>query len=124
MKKRIALSFIFLLTGIIIYILFKSHLIVKSNVIFSFMRNYGPDICWTISFYFASIVFVKNVFKKSILVNSLYILLFAMIYEVFQLFGFINGTFDYLDLITYLISILLSCLIELFFRRIENEKNF
>ena len=89
----------------------------------SFIRNYVPDCFWVISFYFMSINFTNNLTKRSLLFNSLYVILIGLIYEFLQLYNFVNGTFDIKDIIIYIVSVILACLIEIFLRRRENEKS-
>ncbi len=121
-KKRIEISIIFLGIGLFIYFVYNIKFIAKSNVLFEISRNYIPDICWTISFFFISINFTKNITKRYILYNSLYILVIALLFELFQCYKVIPGTFDIIDIIIYILSIYLSCIIELFIGRKENEK--
>ncbi len=121
MRKRIIFSVSVFLLGVIIYFLYIFGLLSKSNMILSFMRNFIPDICWTFSFFFMSIIFSKKIFKNYILANSLYVLFIAVLYESFQLFHIVRGTFDIIDLILYSISVLIACLIEKYIWRERYE---
>ncbi len=122
MKKRIILSFAFFIIGFFIYFLFKVEIIEKNNIVFLIIRNYVPDICWVLSFYFLSISIMSNITKNDLLFNSLYVLIISLLYEFLQYFKIINGTFDLLDIIIYVLSIGLASLIEIKIRR-KNEKN-
>ncbi len=122
MKKRIILSFAFFIIGLFIYFLFKVEIIEKNNIVFLIIRNYVPDICWVLSFYFLSISIMSNITKNDLLFNSLYVLIISLLYEFLQYFKIINGTFDLLDIIIYVLSIGLASLIEIKIRR-KNEKN-
>ena len=123
MRKRIVLSLIFLLLGVFIYFFFDIGLMIKNNTIVSIIRNHLPDSCWTFGFFFISINFTKNLFKHDILINSLYVLLIALIYEALQITNMVRGTFDPIDIIVYIISIVIAGLVEKYIRRKENEKN-
>lgn len=122
MKKRFLLSLSFLIIGVIIYFIFDIRFISKSNIIFSIIRNYMPDMCWTFSFFFLSINFTKNITKYNLLINSTYVFCIAMIYEFLQYFHIVNGTFDFIDISIYIFSIIIACLIEKIIRRKENDK--
>ncbi len=123
MKKRVLLSVIFLCIGVFIYFIFYIGFFRKNTLFFSFVRNYIPDTCWTLSFFFLSINFTKSLTKNSIIVNSIYVFIISILYESLQLFSIIKGTFDLIDILIYALSIILSCFIELILRRKENEKN-
>lgn len=122
MKKRIFISLSFLILGSIIYLLFDLNLLSKSNTIFIIIRNYIPDICWTFSFFFMCINFTKNIVKNDLLINSLYVFIIGVFFELLQYFNIAKGTFDFLDIFVCIISIILSSLMEKFLRRIKNEK--
>ena len=121
MKKRFILSLIFLIIGIIIYVLFRFNLIINNNLFTSFIRNYIPDMCWALSFFFASINFTKNITSNYLIVNSIFVLLFGIIFELLQYFRVVKGTFDVIDIIVYFISIIIAALIEFLWRRKEND---
>ena len=123
MKKRILISLTFLILGVIIYFLFDIELMKKSNNFCSIIRNYLPDICWTFSFFFMSINFTSNITKKSVIVNSLFVLFIALIYEFLQYHKIIGGTFDLIDISLYIVSVVLACLVENIIRRNEYEKS-
>lgn len=123
MKKRILISLTFLILGVIIYFLFDIELMKKSNNFCSIIRNYLPDICWTFSFFFMSINFTSNITKKSVIVNSLFVLFIALIYEFLQYHKIIGGTFDLIDISLYIVSVILACLVEKIIRRNEYEKS-
>ena len=120
MKKRVIISFVFFIIGIIIYYLYDN--VLNDNYII-FIRYYIPDLCWTISFYFMSINFTKNIIKRDLIFNSLYVLFFGILYELFQLYNIANGKFDVIDVLVYIISVIFANYIEIILRRNENEKN-
>lgn len=122
MKKRFLLSIFFLIIGIITYFLFDIGFMPKSNVLFSIIRNFLPDICWTLSFFFMSISFTIKLAKHNLLLNSLYVFGIALLYELLQYFHIVKGTFDIIDILIYIISITVACLVEKYIRRKENEK--
>ena len=123
MKKRFIISICFMIIGVVIYLLFNNGIFVKCNNILAIIRNYLPDSCWTFSFYFASINFAYNISNKYIILNSIYIFSVALLFELMQYYDIVEGTFDILDLIIYIISITVACLIEIKIRRNENEKS-
>lgn len=123
MKKRISLSMIFMILGMVIYLLFDIKFISKSNIVFSLIRNYLPDICWVLSFFFININFAYNISKKALILNSIYIFVIALIFEFLQLFNIARGTFDVLDILIYSISIIIACFLENKIKRNEYEKN-
>ena len=112
MRKRMILSICLLLLGIFIYFIFNGQFLIKDGLITSFIRNYVPDILWTLSFYFASINFSKKIVKNYIPFTALYVFLLALLFELLQLVHIINGTFDIFDIIIYFISICIASLIE------------
>lgn len=112
MCKRMILSIGLLLLGILIYFLFNGQFLVKDGLITSFIRNYIPDILWTLSFYFASINFAQKITKRYMIFTALYVFLLALFFELLQLVHVINGTFDIFDIIIYFISICIASLIE------------
>lgn len=120
MKKRFLLSAIFLVTGVLIYFIFDIRVISKSNVFLSLIRNYIPDVCWAISFFFACINFTKQVTKNDLIVNSLYVFSLGLLFEFLQLLKISKGTFDIIDIIIYLFAIIVATLIEIFLRRKED----
>lgn len=123
MKKRIVLSLTFIIVGIIVYLLYDVKYITKSNIIYSLIRNYLSDICWTLSFFFININFAYNISKKAIFLNSIYIFVIALVFESLQYFNFTRGTFDIFDILVYVISIIIACFIENSIRRNEYEKS-
>ena len=124
MKKRFLLSFLFILIGLFVYAIYSNGIITKSTFILSVIRNYLPDICWVFSFYFASVNFAFNISKNYIVLNSIYVFLISMLFEILQYYGVVKGTYDIVDILIYIISIVISCLIEVKIRRKDNEKNW
>lgn len=123
MKKRFLLSLFFIIVGLLIYVIYRNEIITKSNIILSTIRNYLPDICWTFSFYFANINFAFSISKNYVVLNSVYVLLISMLFELLQYFGIIKGTYDIMDIFIYILFIMIACLIENKMRRKENEEN-
>lgn len=123
MRKQTLISVIVLCIGIIIYILFKFDVLNKSNIILAFIRNYLLDGLWAMSFSFAIVYFFKNISKKYLLITSLYVILMGIIFEVLQFVHFVNGTFDYIDIMTYIIFAIISYFIEKYILEVKNEKN-
>ena len=125
MKKciiRFLISLFFILIGCLVYILFNNNIINNTNSLCIIIRNYIPDLCWSISFFFASIVFMKNLVKKYLLINSIFILTLSIFFECMQLLNYYKGTYDFWDICIYFLAVLLSIIIELVLRSGENEK--
>ena len=122
MRKRIVLSIVALILGIIVYLLYSNNVVIENNTISAFIRNYIPDFLWTISFYFLCINLSKKITQKYFLVTSLYALALGVIIELMQLLNIINGTFDVFDIATYLVAILFACFVEIFIWGDKNEK--
>ena len=107
--------------GVLIYFLFFIGFLSKSNLFLTIIRDFIPDICWTISFFFISINFSKRIFRNYILANSLYVLGVAFLYEIIQLLHIVKGTFDPIDLILYVASVITACLVEKYLWREKYE---
>ena len=121
-KKRFILSISFLIIGVITYLLFDMNFLTKSNTLFSIIRDFAPDICWTLSFFFLSIYFTSKLTKNDLIINSLYVFSIAILYELLQCYHIVKGTFDIVDIFIYIISIIIACLVEQYIRRKEKEK--
>ncbi len=122
MKKRLLISIVLLIVGIIIYLVFDINMMGKSNFVFTIIRNYLPDICWTFSLYFLGIIFMANISKKPLFMNAIYVLTVALLFEFSQYYHIVKGTFDIVDVLIYIISTFISCLVEKNIRRKENEE--
>lgn len=118
-KKRFILSISFLIIGVITYLLFDMNFLTKSNTLFSIIRDFAPDICWTLSFFFLSIYFTSKLTKNDLIINSLYVFSIAILYELLQCYHIVKGTFDIVDIFIYIISIIIACLFEQYIRRKE-----
>ena len=112
MRKKIIFSFFTLLIGSIIYFLSDTNILVKTNFITAFIRNYLPDILWTISFYTISTLLAKNITKNYILLSAVYVISIGILFELLQFTGIVRGTFDVWDILVYIIFSLVACLIE------------
>lgn len=121
MLKRMMLSIVSLILGIIIYYIFKYGVIANNTIFVAFIRNFIPDFLWIFSFYFFGINVTKKIFTKYIILTAIYSALLGIAFEILQKMAIIKGTFDFYDILTYMISIWIACQIELFFRRKENE---
>ena len=123
MKKEILISLVSMIFGLTVYFVFHIGLVHRNNVFFVIIRNYIPDMCWTLSFFFVSISFAKKISKKPLLLNCIYVLSIAIIFEFLQKMDMISGTFDILDILVYVISILSAYFIEKKLRREKYEKS-
>lgn len=115
MRKRMIFVISTLLVGILIYYLYNTQFLVKADIISSFIRNYVPDFLWLLSFYSLSAHFAKDLTKHYIIVTAMYVIILGVLFEILQLTGVVNGTFDIFDIITYIVSTIFACLIEKYF---------
>ena len=136
MLNRICISFSFLLLGAIIYMLFRPEVLflvhfpndfiskisidIDASVISTCPFMYFvvfclPDALWYAALLiFQSAIYVDNLTSKLVLVFSI---LFPFIHESMQKIGMLSGTFDWLDIITYLLTlILLLCTKKVFYQ--------
>lgn len=122
MRKRVILSIVTLIIGIIIYYLFSKTILVKDNIVISFIRNYLLDGLWIISFYFIAVNFSKNITKYYKFLTSLYVIVLGIVFEVMQLLGIVGGIFDFIDILVYTFAALISCIVEKYIMEEKNEK--
>lgn len=120
--KRVTLSIIVFVIGVVIYLFFNNGLLSKNNLICTIIRNYLSDGFWAISFYFIAINFFKNITKNYIILTTIYVFIFGIIFEIMQFAKIANGTFDLIDILVYFIAVLIACLIEKKYMEVENEK--
>ena len=113
--KRLITIILLLLSGLIIYWLFRPGIfffkmagIYNSNVITIpvtqisiLVKNYLPDFLWVIALYNTAIL-LKEQKVAIVYINSLIVLPFLS--EVLQNFQVIPGTFDWYDLLVYLLA--------------------
>ena len=112
MRKKIIYSLITLLLGILIYFLSHKGILIKNTSFLSFIRNYIPDILWTLSFYSVSTIFSKALTKNYIVFTALYVSIIGIIFEFLQFTGIVKGTFDVFDIFVYIISTIIASFIE------------
>ena len=75
------------------------------------------------SFFFLSINYAKRITKRHILLTAIYTFAVGLIFELLQFSSVVRGTFDVLDICTYIISILAACIVEKYILEDRNEKN-
>ena len=112
MRKKMIFSICTLLLGVFIYYLYQKQILIKNTILSSFIRNYIPDILWTISFYSISAIFLKEISNRYIIYTAIYIIIIGIIFELLQFTGVVRGTFDLFDIIIYSISAIVASLIE------------
>lgn len=117
MRKKIIYSLSTLLLGILIYYLSHKGLLIKNDFISSFIKNYVPDILWTLSFYSLSTIFSKAITKNYIIFTALYVIIIGIFFEFLQFTGIVKGTFDVFDILVYIISTIIACLVEKYYWR-------
>lgn len=119
--KRIILSMITLIIGVGVYWLFHNGILIRSNLVFTIMRNYLSDGLWGASFFFFAINFAENISKRYILLTSSFVISLGIIFELMQLMNLAKGTFDLIDIFVYVFAVIISCLVE---KKLEEEKKY
>lgn len=120
MKRKILTIFINiffpLAVGLCIYLLFYNgtylnsifgiELNFKANSFLGiFMKSWACDILWAYSLTY-SLYFVLYAFKNRILFSAILSICIATGFELLQLFGKVNGTFDILDIIFQIAAVI------------------
>ncbi len=110
-----------LLIGLLIYLIFRENTIVSRfvssfvdltilrNAFFwaenDFLKYYFADYLWALSLACGlHIIFVPKI--KGSFLCAVTVLLFGAFFEIMQYFGIVNGTGDFLDVISYLLAAL------------------
>lgn len=129
---RLALSFAFLFSGLLIYLatrtgtyvnaMFDSLIsvpaIAPDTVINTVIYNWGADFLWVVSFTLALSCFVEKPIIATVIVFGL-----GLLFELFQLFGITTGTFDVFDVVAELLgAILVFVVIKQWDKRIGNKE--
>lgn len=121
------MALICLLLGLILYILFGTKileidlkLLTTNTIITKIFRNHFFDFIWAFSFYIMCSYIMKLMTKKYKLLTGLYVVLIGIVYELLQLFNITSGTFDVLDILTYIIAVAVGSIIE---KKIWSERN-
>ena len=134
-KIMLDLALLSLLFGVLNYLLFQSNIsffnaihiqqgktfFIKNSELRSFMRGYFSDITWCCSLYLVTIVLSER--SSLHFYGKILILFLPFMVEFAQYFDFIYGTFDWYDLLTYLIILILAII---FFPTLiakQNENN-
>lgn len=126
-KNKVIISLINIagpiLLGVVFYTLFdKINIVSKSNILFEITRNHVIDMFWNYSLVFC----IYNFLEKKI--NSIFIavtiaIAWGIIFEFLQNTKWVNGTFDWIDIIFEIIAAIIAGLfIYICFRRERNEK--
>ena len=132
-KILLSLGLLSLLAGIINYILFRPGIIllklldlnltplyIKNILLKKFMIGSFSDIAWCLSL----CCITRLLFELNNISFMGMILLFTLpfITELLQYFQLIHGTFDWFDLLTYAIIIIISIIFFINIKTSENEK--
>jgi len=134
-KIMLDLALLSLLFGVLNYLLFQSNIsffnaihiqqgktfFIKSSELRAFMRGYFSDITWCCSLYLVTIVLSER--SSLHFYGKILILFLPFMVEFAQHFNLIPGTFDWYDLLTYLIILILAII---FFPTLiakQNENN-
>lgn len=106
-----------LFIGLFAYLCFRENtfvnLIFKTNALLSeaVIGFYLPDFLWAYALCFALSMFCK--YYYACIISSM----FGVLWEVFQKFGLVRGTFDYFDILMYITASIIAVLILLLFNR-------
>lgn len=111
-----------MIIGIVIYALFRQGVVSKSNFVLAFIKNYIPDMLWMISFMNVCIIYCEGIHKNYIALAGTYTLIIGIIFEATQYWHLVRGTFDFIDILSYFIAIIIVSLIEMKGRK-KHEKN-
>lgn len=126
-NKRIVLMILgvlFLIVGLLLYILFNQnayiskticrlfmipHITYEHNILTMLITYYGADLLWSVSFCLIVqlILFIKK--RKTILLVICSVL--GITYEIMQCFGLAAGTADIVDVIVYILGSLVAIII-------------
>lgn len=116
-----------LFCGLFIYIFFRRgtyindfvnrichiHVVEKETVIIHFLKYYFVDALWAYAMTFFLAIFVNE--KVCFLTSSCV----CILWELFQLFSIVKGTFDWIDIIMYLTAVIIAVLIIFFYKKGE-----
>jgi hypothetical protein len=113
-----SLSLLILLAGVINYLLFQPEIIlfkwvrigagpfiIKNNITRLFFTGYFSDITWCFSLCLISFAFAELKYIKAS--GKILLLTLPFITEILQYCGLIKGTFDWYDILTYVVVIAL-----------------
>ena len=131
----LAESFLLLVSGVLIYLFFRSGtfihefatelmgfnfekpVLLQENLFYDFLRYYFVDFLWLASFFNAYLAVRSRVTSASILGSFIVAFLTGIIYELLQCFGIISGTFDLVDIIMYLTAGIISAAVNIFYMK-------
>lgn len=103
-----ALSGIFLLAGVGIYVLAAEY---PGGTVFTHLRNFGADFFWLLSLEFVLAPFIKEIFPEKYLpVLAVCSVFCGCLFEYLQAKGICKGTGDVLDCAVYLTAAVCGCL--------------
>ncbi len=121
LNKRVLIISGSLISGAIIYFLSGSNAYITFGlnggvhvIRNQFVINYIPDFLWAVAF-----VLSLSLFMDDVIVAGFLVILFGTIFELFQRYNIIKGTFDVFDVVIEGIGVIL---IVLFLRGTKNEK--
>ena len=118
-KKEAVLSILALSLGLLIYIFFRNgtyiHSLLKirnsfgfSHLTFfgsDFIKYYLPDFLWAFLLTNA-LMAISNNTKKEVFIIGLIVIVLSIVWELFQLFEVVSGTFDFLDCFIYILAVI------------------
>lgn len=129
----LAESVLFLISGLLIYLFFRSGTFIhefaseltgfnfenpvlpQNNLFIDFLRYYFVDFLWLASFFNAYLAVRSKITYVSVLSSFIVAFLTGVIYELLQRFGIISGTFDLVDIIMYLTAGVFSAAVNIFY---------
>ena len=127
---------IFLIAGIVIYLFFRQDTFIsvylssffaieereiKNKAIKLFIRNYGADFCWAVSFTFFVHAWLR--FSQKELLYLIFCSFLGIIVEILQYWQIISGTADIIDCSIYLIGTVLAIFMIALILRKDGKKH-
>lgn len=131
MSKRVLngiLCSITLLTGCVVYIIFRPTTFValifdniltvdiaRDNLSFlscDFIKYYIPDLLWSFSLG-CGLIAILNPKIKGVIYCCLVSLLYGCLWEILQYFQIVSGTFDIYDIVMYLLAAIIAVIINI-----------
>ena len=85
----------------------------NKNIFIDFLKYYFTDFLWGMSLTFALNAVAYSHKKKSIIIKSIITFFVGLLFELAQLFGVINGTFDIADIIMYALAAIITAVINI-----------
>lgn len=135
MYKKFFIPFVLLLTGAFIYAIFRQDVVflskfstyslasIKVDIDYStcILPTYLLIFCLPDALWYAALIIIQSeLYEESTISKFILFISISLpfIYEAMQITGFVPGTFDWLDLLTYTLTLIITilCLKKQFYR--------